>query len=172
MRQRGTILPDIIERCPLCMPLFSCAPEAGRNWLKGRYCLQWRACKSSCNQDGGSIAQMGGSGKPGSLRIDYCCPNQDYRDWGMGRIRGILNAEGHARSAESGGGKAVAFDFLVPVMYKCKWRAGRFVPPQSNQIEGYSRAVCQASRATVAQGYYAHQRRAAHSISHRRFFLP
>ena len=35
---------------------------------------------------------MGESGKLGSLRFGYCCPNQDSRDWGMGRMRGNLIA--------------------------------------------------------------------------------
>ena len=109
---------------------------------------------------------------PGYTRIDYCFPNQDSRDWGMGRMWGNLIAVGACSLAESGGGKAVVFDFLVPVMYKCKWRAGRFVPPQSDQIEGTARAVCQVSRATVPEGFHAHHRRAAQPISHRRLSLP
>ena len=55
---------------------------------------------------------MGESGKPGSLRIDYCCPNQDSRDWGMGRIRGILIAEGHARWREVEEEKRLRLTFL------------------------------------------------------------
>ena len=31
--------------------------------MKGQYCLHWRECISSCNQDGGSIAQMSELGK-------------------------------------------------------------------------------------------------------------
>ncbi len=81
MRQMGTILLDIIGRCPHCVLLFACAPEAGRNRLKGRNCLQWRERRSSRNQDGWSIAQMGELGKFEGIR--GCIPK-----WG--RVSGYL----------------------------------------------------------------------------------